>query len=395
MTSLPLKPLVGATTVLAALAASRPAAADPMCSTLPMPVFVAGSGDVAVLAIAKALAPTGLTVVYDSIGSCLAVNAILNGTPVASATNTTAAYYDASGTELTCTIDAGQVADVGMSDVFATTCLPLPNGLPSNVEDVFGPVEAHTFAVPKSSTQRAISKSAGYFVYGFGSASGVAPWTDTTYLFHREQASGTLQTLAVGIGVPAAQWQGQTVTSSGAMVAALSQSASPEHTLGILTAEVAQANTSSVSILAFKDEGQTCAYFPDSTQSARDKINVRDGHYALWGPEHMFAQVNSQGQPLSANGRLFIGYVSGTLPPPGSIDVVALFAQVNVVPECAMRVSRTSELGPMTSFAPTGSCGCYFDVLTTGTTKCASCTAASDCPSTAPVCSPHQFCETQ
>jgi hypothetical protein len=386
---------LGITAGIAALSVTRPAAADPLCSTLPNPVIVAGSGDVAVLAIAKALAPTGLTVVYDSIGSCLAVDAIVNGTLIGGAANPTAAYYDATGAELTCSLAAaGQPADVGISDVFAATCMPLPNGLPNNVEDVFGPVEAHTFAVPKSSTQQAISKSAGYFVYGFGGASGVAPWTDAAFIFHRELASGTLQTLAVGIGVPAAQWQGQTVTSSGAMVAALSQSTSPASTIGILTAEVAQANTDTVSILAFKDEGESCAYFPDSTQSARDKKNVRDGHYALWGPEHMFTQVDGQGQPLSANAKLFIGYVSGTLPPPGSIDVVALFAQVNVVPECAMHVSRTSELGPMASFAPMGSCGCYFDSLTTGTTTCTPCTVASTCPSTAPVCS-HQYCETQ
>jgi 23S rRNA (guanosine2251-2'-O)-methyltransferase len=34
---------------------------------------------------------------------------------------------------------AGNVADLGFSDVFATTCGMLPGGLPSDVGDFFGP----------------------------------------------------------------------------------------------------------------------------------------------------------------------------------------------------------------------------------------------------------------
>src|SRR5262249_21685491 len=132
-------------------------------------------------------------------GSCNAVDAILNGTPIATGTSTmldggagdggtggpvdnTATYWDAMA-EQTCDLDPGTIADIGIADVFATTCQSLPNGLPSGVGDSFGPVEAYSFVVPEKSTQKVISKEAAYFVFGFGNDSGVEPWTDASLLF--------------------------------------------------------------------------------------------------------------------------------------------------------------------------------------------------------------------
>ena len=40
--------------------------------------------------------------------------------------------------------------------------------------------------------------------------------------------------------------------------------------------------------LAFQANGQTKAYYADSTSGARDRQNVRDGHYPIWGPVHFF-----------------------------------------------------------------------------------------------------------
>jgi hypothetical protein len=57
-------------------------------------------------------------------------------------------------------------------------------------------------------------------------------------------------------------------------------------------------------------------------------------------------------------------------------------------------VKRTAELGPLSSFAPTGACGCYYDKVANGSTTCTPCTSPRDCPATAPACS-YGFCETQ
>src|ERR1019366_2413276 len=53
--------------------------------------------------------------------------------------------------------------------------------------------------------------------------------------------------------------------------------------------------------LAFQAKGQECAYYPDSTSTALDKINVRQGRYAIWGPLHMIVDVDQNGQPVGQN----------------------------------------------------------------------------------------------
>jgi len=60
-------------------------------------------------------------------------------------------------------------------------------------------------------------------------------------------------------------------------------------------------------------------------------------------------------------------------------DQDVLDSEINnhVVPICAMNVSRDAEIGPLSSFQPTGSCGCYFDKSTTGATTCTLCTGTT------------------
>lgn len=45
------------------------------------------------------------------------------------------------------------------------------------------------FVVPRASTQTAISASAAYFVFGFGSSSGVAPWLVNESIYRRNETS--------------------------------------------------------------------------------------------------------------------------------------------------------------------------------------------------------------
>src|SRR5262245_36195433 len=120
-------------TAAAALAAALTAASSARaldCSTLPTRVYVAGSSAAKgpLGAIAKVLAvqnpPT--TLIYKSLGSCAGVDAILNGTVITGTGASAASYWDGTS-ELKCDLDvAGNVVDVGISDVFATTCFTLP-----------------------------------------------------------------------------------------------------------------------------------------------------------------------------------------------------------------------------------------------------------------------------
>ena len=373
--------------------AARPAHAI-LCSSLPNPVYVAGSGKVVVADLGKALSSSGITLVYKLEGSCLALDSILNGTKITSTAAAPASYWSATD-EMSCDLDPdGDTVDVGISDVFPTTCQSLPNGLPNSVGDFQGPVEAYTFVVPKGSSQKVISARAGYFVAGFGGDSGVSPWTEESAIFHRELSSGTQQLFSVGLGVPADRWRGVTVTSSGDMVTKVAGYPLPDLAIGILTEEVAGANRATIDVLAYQAKDQTCGYWPDSTPAAFDKQNVRDGHYELWGPLHLLTRLDNSGYPVNATARDFIGYLTGTKLPPSGFDLITLLAQSNIVPACAMQVRRETELGPLASFAPDRSCGCYFELTASGKTDCHECSTDVECPEATPRCN-YGYCEAQ
>jgi ABC-type phosphate transport system substrate-binding protein len=381
----------------AVLATATPARATD-CTTLPDPVYVTGSTAVqpllAAIASLAALGPDPTTIVYDGQGSCTGVQAILDATPVTGS----GTYWSAAGEELSCDFPAAGVAvDVGVSDVFASTCVVLPGGLPSNVGDFLGPVQSMTFVVPTASTQTSISAEAAYFVYGFGAGSGVAPWTDVAAIFQRNDQSGTEQMIAAAIGVAPSRWQGGMTDSSGALTAAVEGSANPEATIGILAADEADDSRGALRVLAYQHYGQACGYLPDATSTSNEKRNVRDGHYAIWGPLHFLLHVDpSTGLAVNAEAGAVAGYLAGTMAAPPGIDLVAIDAQNHVVPQCAMQVTRTEEVGPLASFAPAGSCGCYYDLVANGSTSCAPCSQPTDCTQPgASVCSPYGYCEPQ
>jgi hypothetical protein len=101
--------------------------------------------------------------------------------------------------------------------------------------------------------------------------------------------------------------------------------------------------------------------------------------------------------PRTQNVARVISLIAGTGALPG-VDLIQVEAQTNLIPSCAMRVSRSDELGPLASYAPTGACNCYFDYVATGASSCARCSKASDCPGSTPVYNvslPVSFCESQ
>ncbi len=94
------------------------------------------------------------TIVYRSQGSCNGVTAVVSGTPMAPADNTTttAIYWDPNSTTLAagsttakeekCTFTnpaTATFADIGVSDVFAQSCGQALQGLPQGVADFQGP----------------------------------------------------------------------------------------------------------------------------------------------------------------------------------------------------------------------------------------------------------------
>jgi ABC-type phosphate transport system substrate-binding protein len=380
------------------LGARTAGAAD--CSTLPTPIYVTGSTAAQPLLAEIGRLMSGqsppVTIVYLGQGSCAGVDAILSGTPFSGTGTAAPIYWDATGLQINCDIAATSAvaAHIGISDVFASTCYQLSGGLPESVSDNIGPVQAMTFATHKSSTERAISGEAAYNVFGFGADSLVPPWTFEASIFKRDAVSGTQRMIAAAIGVPSERWKGTATASSTDMVTRLGTANYPTQSIGILTAAVAQDNRASVKVLAYQNFGQTCAVFPDSSETATEKANVRNGLYPIWGPLHLLIRLNGSGYPASAKAGEVVGYITGSRPTPSGVDLIKIAAQSHVVPQCAMRVSRSQEMGPIAPFAPVGACGCYYDKLTNGSTTCATCTTSGQCPGSKPACN-YGYCEAQ
>lgn len=379
-------PLAAASAVFAAAAPALAA----NCDTLPSPLYITGSSAAKpfIAALGKALAGT-TTLVYSSPGSCNGVDAIFNGTKMTG----NASYWDSTGTAQMCTINpaTGVTVDVGVSDVFSTSCAGFSTP-PAGVGDFFGPNQVMNFVVPTASSQTMISAEAAYFVFGFGNGSMAMPWTNESFIFQRGASSGTQSMLAAAITVPPTKWKGTTVMNGSAgMFTSVSTSTSPEATIGILASDVADGSTldmttmqmvpnrSKIKILAYQHFKQDCGWLPDSSSTAYDKKSVRDGHYPLWGPLHFFAKVDGSNTPTNAAAAKFIGYFTGKASPPAGVDLLQLEIKSHTVPACAMHVQRSAEVGPVSAFKSSSSCDCYFDFTATGATTCKSCAQASDC----------------
>lgn len=363
-------------------------------------IYVAGSSAakpfLGVVAQLLAQDMTPYKIVYQAQGSCTGVSAIFTNDKtkrvMADNPSNYAVFFNSDGVTTTeCNLDTdGNEVDVGVSDVFASTCgATAPAGV--DVENYEGAIQPMTFVVPSASTQRSISAEAAYMVLGLGGNKGFAtPWTDSTNYFVRNATSGTQQMLARAIGVPAEKWWGVDQGSSGNVkdkLKLLLDSSTAEKSIGILSTDIADDERSNLRILAFQAKGQSCGYLPDSTPFSKDKNNVRDGHYPIWGPLHFYTQVTNK-TPNAAAGALVSRFAAERLEQP-LLDAII---KKHLVPRCAMKVKRTEEMGPLSSYTTDSRCGCYFDSVANGATTCKACKGSGDCPKAQPACN-YGYCE--
>jgi hypothetical protein len=366
--------------------------------------------------IAQQLVGSGIYVVYTSTGSCIGVDAVVNGTPMTTGASpapaASATYWDSSSSSgVACDLPAGGVAaDIGASDVFAQTCsgFELTDLDAQQIRDAHGPIQTMTFAVPANSTYSEISAQAAYFVFGFGKGGGVTDesganpiWNDETELFVRSPSSGTQAMLAAAIGVPANVWRGKPLKTSDDVAAAIQMAGQSQTSanlaIGILAADYIDSKNlrAQVRVLALQDSSQTCAVFPDSTGSAHDKRNVRDGHYPVWSPLHLLLKVDQFGNPLNPANRQavtdIVGYLSGTKVLPNGVQLIDVYAQSGLIPECAMHVTRSKDGGNIAPYSPASPCSCVFEAKATGSTTCTVCKVQGDC-ATGQTCS-QGYCE--
>ena len=373
------------------------------CSTLTNPLYVmSGDTQVPILkALGKALrqdSANPITLAWFATGSCTIIDAVYNDTPLKqnlSYIPDDPNWDPNTGTVPTCMPDtAGVPVQLGIPIVFPESCTTATP--PATVKANKGPIQSFVFVVPKASTAQAISAEEAYLTFGFGAAGMVSPWLDPMFYFVRPATKGTQVSLGAMIGVPAAKWKGQPIDQSTAVASMVAASASPDKTIGILGAEIYDGTRSGMTLrsLSFQAYMQTGGYLPDTTATAFDKRNVRDGHYAGWS--HVFYLLGVDGNSMPTDARaarvvdIFMGAPTAT--PPAGLDPLALVAGKGLVPVCAMNVERDAEGGPLTTIQSSDPCGCAYEAAVgTAPSACVTCTSSSSCAS-GQTCH-HGYCE--
>jgi ABC-type phosphate transport system substrate-binding protein len=367
--------IVAAGGLLAARSANaQDAGTTPDCTTLMNPVYLTGSSayEATLKAFAVKLAaetpPT--TVVYQKPGSCIGVAAIQGGTALTG----TGIYYTLNGTTITsnnCTFpSAGPLPDVGVSDVFYESCTNVtPTTRPATLGDFFGPVQAMEIIVPKSNTTtQYITAQEAQDIWGCGYTANIATFTVNGGIFCRDYTSGTQIIVSDAAGLNPMSVLGVNAGSSGTMASDVAGFATPMASIGFIGADVYDADRTTLNALAFQAFGQTKAYFADSSATAVDRQNVRDGHYFPWGYEHFFAKVASGTTTIAdTKAASIIGLLTGTTTDP-SFDYVQVDGKAGTIPLCAMSVQKSNDLpGYLAPYSPTDTCNCDFLTALSGT----------------------------
>ena len=379
----------------------------------PNPVMVLGGTGYPLDTIAKAMG-SAATIIFLEGASCDGVATILLNSPKMTGK---VVWYSSDGNENTCKLDVDYPADIGSAGAYAETCaglsgLPSSVQIPSNQADFLGPANPVMFTAPARSVERVISAEAAYKVYGFGSASGVTPWIDESFIYRRTPKSANQQSTARTLGLPVDALRGVDSNGGSKMYNVMLQTTAPDKTIGISSSEIVDIHRDTMKSLAYQHYGQRVGFYPDSSTGSFDRKNVRDGHYFMWIPLHVFTNT-SAGDPVAAQGSALedpttnpkskrdaavkaLAFVMANRQeaPNKGVDVFGSLKTLGNIPQCAMHVTRAKEAAVLSPYTPSTSCDCAFEAASPGDTPagCQACADSTSCPSTHPTCS-FGYCE--
>jgi hypothetical protein len=374
--------------------AERAAAQNVPCDSLINPLYMASTSIMKPLygkigpALASATGQDQMTLVYVGISTCTAYGYVL---PPGQKLTGTATYWTPGTGEVgaLCDLPTGGVdPHLAIGDVTFETCRPTET-MPSGIAQFQTYAQGFGFIVPRSSSQTAITAEEAYFLLKFGGEAGkqVLPWTDPNFVIIRNPNSSTQLTIGFSAGISGTQWSSNFATNSTSQdvmnkVVAQSATGNAEKTIGIMATEVYDTRRADVKLLAFQAFQQKClggAVYPDSTATAFDKRNLRDGHYEIFGYTYALAAVDGAGAVADARAKRFVDFLRGTDAVNG-VDPVKTGALVGSVHTCAMRVRKAYDGAPIEPYQPSAPCGCYFEAATPAGTDCQACNSATACP---------------
>lgn len=293
--------------------------------------------------------------------------------------------FDPASAAPTCTVpDAPPAAPIalGIGATYLSSCAQTP-AQPADVGVFDGPIQAYGFITNKNSSQVAITAEEGYLAYGFTEGGGeAAPWVVQNLRFKRGNTASTTLTMSSAIRLLPGQMKAAADSgTSEALITSVVNSPTPEAALGILGTELYDQRRADIKLLAFKTFGQKFAYFPDSTNASFDKQNVRDGHYLPWSPTPYIAKLMPGTQTIAdPNARRIYELVMGTRVG-DDVNGLLQVVQSGLVPECAMKVTRSGDGADLSLYDDPAPCGCWFEKnVPQGTTSCTACTVGNDAP---------------
>jgi len=384
------------------------------CDDIDLPNKIYGSGGSAVTATLKAVAlalandpeataANQTTIFYTDPNACVGYAEFLTGK------STRAFKYWIKGSTADQTCEArvgGQPVDFGHMGNAADLC-PDPV-VPAGFGDFAAPIQTVNLVTAPASNENSISAEALYFIYGFGKAGQVAPWTDGAGVFTRQSTAFVTYLVGAHANVPSTAFVGtgkwaaddaSAVQKNGDVVTKIVEYAGTDEakaaeSLGFISGSTADANRSKVKTLAFQGFDQTCGVYPDSTLTALDKLNVRKGKYALWAQGHYFTKVDANGDPTNPLVANLIHWFDGSEPAPGAkVSPFDATIKAGDIPACAMEALREGTTGAFYSYAPPKPCSCHFETVATGNAgACEACEADADCGGDTPSCN-FGYCE--
>jgi len=390
-------------------------------------IYMYGAADFAPMLLAAQKSLSKLTppyrAVFQNASSCNGVNAVfdpasfrlMKDPTLTSMNGGWAFYYDVNDpnnpVQVNCLINSTPGTPgtqgppitpyVGVSDLYSQTCNPafIPGSSAGSLAEYVGPVVQFGFSVPATSKQTSISQEAVHFIFGRGGKAPAGtmmmdaqPWTDpTTYAIRNSGAASTVLT-ALLADVPRTKFWGVDRLSTDNLRDTLLQAVAIDSSIGILSIDYNDKNRDNLRALYLQAKDQRVGYLPDSSAVAYDKANVRDGHYPLWGYVHFFTPLQGDGNPAPQASAVVLKFRVERIDQSLVDDIIA----ASLVPQCAMKVARTTEMGDFMTRSGF-SCGCYFEAKThgAGLANCKTCNSAADCTdSTHPACN-YGYCETR
>lgn len=368
-------------------------ATPPSCDDtveIPNPVYIltADTQQNLLKALGKKLRQPGthrqMTLVYRNSSSCTNVSSLYNDMPVTSGTMD---YIPANAdwneaTTCKCNVTTTIHFQVASSAIFTESC---GQTKPATVGLFRGPLQGYLFAVKKGSTQTAITADEAYFTFGFGNQGMVQPWNNEQLMFIRPTDASTLVCTMVAAGVPPNKAKGMSFQRTNDLLTAmLMPTVSDEAAIGLLGCAPYDRRRNDVKALAFKATGQRFAYYPDSTATATDKKNMRDGRYVPWSVTDWLAPVDGSGDVTDANADYLIKLIlDKPVTPAPAFDPLDAVMAGGLVPECAMHVTRSSEGGDLSPYQSPAPCDCAFDkkFAPEAAAACVACTDDAPCGS--------------